>query len=237
MIRIAVCDDDRNFADIVDHYVSKCMENQLKLEYSIVHFNSLQETEEYINSEKTDILFLDIMVNGQNSMNWSIENIKNEHIQLIFMTSYPQSAYNISESRCCYYLVKSRINSENIHKALQRAIENLTKKQSELSVIKSGQSNLTVDLHCLMYIETENNYISLHMTDGRKVTVYARMKEYEKKLPKNFLRFHKCYTVNMDCIGGFSRYKFILKNGEELPIPQKKFAEVTDKYKNYIDNI
>lgn len=235
MFKIVICDDDKSFAEIIEHYIAQCLRD--KIEYSLITFNSLKDLKEHINQDKVDIIFLDIMVNDKNAMNWSIENISDKHIQLIFMTSYPQSAYNISESRCCYYLVKSRINEENINKALQRAFQNISNNQPDLKIIRSKQRNVTVDLHDIVYIETDNNNILLHLADGKEVAVYSTLKNYSRSLPANFLRCHKCYMVNMNYIKEYRQYKFILNDMRELPIPQKKYRKVIEAYKNYINLI
>ncbi len=234
MLNIVICDDDENFIEIVKHYISLCMSEKIKLEYQLTTLNSIEELENHLKTNSTDIVFLDIMINEKNAMNWSIRNLHNTHTQLIFMTSYPQSAYNISESNCCYYLVKSRINAVNMQKALQRALQNTTQKSPDLKIIKSGQTNITVDMRDIVYVETANNNISIHLADGRDITVYSTLKEYAKTLPTNFLRCHKCYMVNMNYIKEYRQFKFILKDMTELPIPQKKFSKVIEAYKNYI---
>ena len=50
-------------------------------------------------------------------------------------------------------------------------------------------------------------------------------------------RCHKSYMVNINFIAGYETYKFLLKNSEKVSIPPKKYAEMIDKYRNYLINL
>ena len=43
--------------------------------------------------------------------------------------------------------------------------------------------------------------------------------------------------VNINFIAGYETYKFLLKNSEKVSIPPKKYAEMIDKYRNYLINL
>lgn len=237
MVNIVVCDDSEEFLEIISHKIEQCMKNKIQMEYSITCTKSIDELTQYLEKNNTDILFLDIMLNDENSMDWSIENIHNKYMQIIFMTSYPQCAYNISESNCCYYLVKSKISEENLYRALQRALQNTTKKDPNLTIVKSGAKNHIINFQDIQYIETFNNNITLHLKKTDNITVYSTLKEYAKTLPPNFLRCHKCYMVNMNHITSYEPHKFIIDSNETIPIPPKKYNETIQVYTNYLKNI
>lgn len=237
MINIAICDDETSYQEIIEFKVKHCINNILNMECDIVCFNDLNDLKEHIENERVDIVFLDIMVNDENSMDWSIENITNKYTQIIFMTSFPQSAYNISETNCCYYLVKSRINDENLSKALKRAINNNTKKDPNVILVKSGNKNFAINYQDILYIETFNNNIVLQLKTGKRIVIYSTLKEYADKLPPNFLRCHKCYMVNMNHISYYEPHKFIFSSGKAIPIPPKRYKSIIDTYKNYLINL
>lgn len=237
MVNIVICDDSSEYLEIITSKIEHCMKEKIKMEYSIICLKSVDELKTHLESNSTDVLFLDVMLNDENAMNWSIENIRNKYMQIIFMTSYPQCAYNISESSCCYYLVKSKITQENLYKALQRALQNTTKKDPNLTIVKSGNNNFIINFQDIQYIETFNNNITLHFKDSDNITIYSTLKEYAKSLPPNFLRCHKCYMVNMNHITSYEPYKFLIDSTESIPIPPKKYNEIIKIYKNYIQNL
>lgn len=237
MISIAVCDDDLLYQEIIVYKIQRCMKEKFKADCKIKCFNSLSDLKQYIDSNKVDIAFFDIMVNDENSMNWSIENITGTYTQMIFMTSFPQSAYNISEANCCYYLVKSRINEENLSKALKCALDKITKKDKNITVVKSGSKNRAINYHDILYIECLNNNLVLKMKNGEDIAIYSTLKDFSKNLPLNFLRCHKSYIVNMNDISSYEPYKFTLKTDIEIPIPPKKYKSITKEYESYLINV
>lgn len=237
MVNIAICDDDKDFIEITEYKVRHCMENIFHAEHKISTFNDLNNLKKHLEHERTDILLLDIMVNDINSMDWSIENLRSSHTQIIFMTSFPQSAYSISEANCCYYIVKSRMDDMMLAKALKRALQGASKKDPNLTIVKTGHKNYIVNFQEIVYIETFNNNITLHLVGKDDIVMYSSLREYAKNLPPNFLRCHQSFMINMNHVAGYEPHKFTTDTAAEVPIPPKKYNAVIKEYLSYMKNI
>ena len=235
MIKIVLCDDEKDYLQILEFKLNKQLDD-FNDEYEIVNFNNLEDLKAHLNENHCDILFLDIMVNETNSVSWSIENIKNKNTQIVFMTAFPDEAFLISESRFCYYIIKPRLTDEMLKNALSKALVNITKKDSNLTTIKIGHNKYTVNFRDVLYIESLNNSLKLHLTKGEMI-IYSTLKDFSKNLPMNFLKVHKSYIVNMNHITAFKPHKFTIDNGVEIPIPAKKYNKITEQYENYIRNL
>lgn len=186
MINIVICDDDVAYQEIIAHKIRDCMTNRFEMNCNIICFNDINELKAYIESDKIDIVFLDIMLNDENAMDWSISNIHNNYTQIVFMTSFPQCAYSISETNCCYYLVKSRITKDTLSRALQRALQKITKKDPNFINVKLGSKNISVNQHDILFIETFNNNILLHINTAENISIYSSLKDFSESLPPNF---------------------------------------------------
>ena len=235
MIKIVLCDDEKDYLQILEFKLSK----QLDIfndEYEITSFSNLSDLKMHLEDNRCDILFLDIMVNETNSVDWSIENVKNKNTQIVFMTAFPDEAYLLSESRFCYYIIKPRLTDEMLKSALSKALLNITKKDTNLTTIKIGHNNYTINFQDVLYIESLNNNLKLHLTKGEMV-VYSTLKDFQQNLPMNFLKVHKSYIVNMNHITAFKPHKFTVDNGVEIPIPTKKYNKITEQYESYIRNL
>uniref|UniRef100_UPI004025BBA1 hypothetical protein n=1 Tax=Eubacterium sp. TaxID=142586 RepID=UPI004025BBA1 len=79
---------------------------------------------------------------------------------------YPEEAYTISETEHIYYIIKSHLSKEVLVSAISKAINRISKKDPNLTIIKYGNKNYTINLQNIIYIETFNNNISLHMKDA-----------------------------------------------------------------------
>lgn len=237
MINIVICDDSLDYSEIIKHKILHCVKNKFQFECNIRCVNNLNDLKELLENTKVDIAFLDIMIQNINAMDWSIENIHSTYTQLIFMTSYPECAYNISESNCCYYIMKSKMTDETLANAIKRAFQNASKKDPNLTIVKLGSKNYVINYQNIIYIETFNNNLVLNMKNSEKITIYSSLKDYAEQLPLNFLRCHKSYMINMNHITRYEPHKFKVVSGKEIPIPPKKYNEIINTYKNYINNI
>ena len=70
---------------------------------------------------------------------------------------------------------------------------------------------------------------SIIHTADRAVEVTASVSQLEKRYGSLFLRCHQSYMVNPAYIGSIRRFKLILTDGAELPIPEKKYTAVRDR--------
>ena len=68
----------------------------------------------------------------------------------------------------------------------------------------------------------------LHTAD-RAVEVMASVSQLEKQYGDLLLRCHQSYLVNPAYISSIRRFKLILTDGTELPVPEKKFTAVRDR--------
>ncbi|MCD7872317.1 MAG: LytTR family DNA-binding domain-containing protein [Clostridiales bacterium] len=236
MIKIGICDDSQDYIEILFCKLTDCM-NDLKIETEIKIFNDLESLKEYLSNESLDILFLDIMFGNQSSVDWSVKNIHQTNMQIIFMTEYPIEAYNISEVEHSYFLIKSRTTNEILQKAVKKAVNTFTSKNPNLIIIKSGSSNYTVNTQDITYLESMNNNVQIHLKNNKSLTVYSTLKNQIRKLPPNFLHCHKSFVVNMNYIKEAKPHEFVLSDGTVVLIPQKKYNETVKKYYKYIDSI
>lgn len=237
MIKIAICDDSSEFDEILTYKIKNALSKLIDIDYTVTSFTDLDTFKEFYDNNRVDIAFLDVMVNDKNAIDWSISNLKNSYTQAVFMTSYPQCAYNLSETNCCYFIIKQKMNDESITNALRKALKNTTQKKNDITIVKSGSKSIAINFNELIYIETFNNNLVLHIQNEKPITIYSTLKEYEKTLPPNFLRCHKCFMVNMNHIVSFDQYKFKVNSGDEIPIPPKKYSKMVDIFKDYIENI
>lgn len=236
MINIIICDDDISFSEIVEYKIKSCIQN-FDFKFKITRVENLDELDKLIREDAADIAFVDIMVNGTNSINWSIEHLQNKNTQLIFMTGFPTEAYNISETKHCYYIIKPRMTPEQLTKAIKKAVQNLSQKNPNLTVIKAGSKNYTVNFQDILFIETFANNITIHIKNQNSITVYATLKSFLQTLPPCFLRCHKCYAINMNHVTSYEPHQFVLFSGDKIPIPPKKYNSVIESYKKYLSYI
>lgn len=64
-----------------------------------------------------------------------------------------------------------------------------------------------------------------HTTDG-SVEIAGLLRDIEPQLPGTFVRVHRSYVVNAACVTSVRHFVVELSNGMEVPVPERRFAEV-----------
>lgn len=231
-MKIAICDDDNTYLEILEHKIKNTL-SELEIEHNIFVFNNTETLNN--NIDDYDIIFLDIMINEQNSIDWLYKQSYN-HAQIIIMTAFPVEAYSISDVKCCYYLIKPKLTNEQLQRAIKKAVNNLTKERPNIKLFKYGNISYPIEMNSILYVESFNNNVVINMLNGKRITIYSKLKDIANELEENFLHCHKSYIINMNHISSYQPYKFCLSNDAEIPIPRKKYTEMINTYINYIVN-
>ncbi len=93
-----------------------------------------------------------------------------------------------------------------------------------------GGGSYYISPSSIVYIEGGKNLSCIIHTQGKNYKVRHLLKDIEKNLPDCFYRHHASFIVNLNHIACVKNYHIVLDTGDELPIPQKKYAAV----KSYI---
>jgi DNA-binding LytR/AlgR family response regulator len=145
--------------------------------------------------------------------------IRQSQTKVILTTAYPEYALSGFEYDAIDYLLKP-ITFERFLVAVNKAKERISAKSPEASdhiFVKVEHRLQKVLFSSIFYIEGLGDYIILHTTTG-KILSLERMKNMEEILPSgNFLRIHKSYIINIGQIEFLEKGRIII-NKEYLPV-------------------
>jgi DNA-binding LytR/AlgR family response regulator len=88
----------------------------------------------------------------------------------------------------------------------------------------------------ILYLKADNNTTDFIMKDGRTISAFKTLKSFEDKLPKNFIRVHQSYILNINYVSRINYGKAIcsLKSGKtQLPF-SKSYKENIDSLKKIL---
>lgn len=106
-------------------------------------------------------------------------------------------------------------------------------KETEYISVKADYKTVLVKLQEIIYIESEGEYVRIHLADGRRITTLYRIKNMEAQLPtERFMRIHRSYIVNLQAITGYVRGRVYLGEKVDLPIGEnyrEAFQAYTEK--------
>ena len=79
----------------------------------------------------------------------------------------------------------------------------------------------------IMYVKAHRNDLVIVTTDGN-IEVKMNISEFMELADSKFLKVHRSYAINTDFMMKLERYTVTMKNGEQIPIPVKKYNGVRD---------
>ncbi|HLR38655.1 MAG TPA: LytTR family DNA-binding domain-containing protein [Chitinophagaceae bacterium] len=211
MTAIAI-DDEPIALEIIKSHASKVPFLELK-----ETFTNAFEAAEYLQKEKTDLLFLDIKMPDISGMEF-LKTLSHPPMA-IFTTAYSEHAVQSFELDAVDYLLKP-FSLSRFLKACNKAQELYflrNNHQSAFIFIKSGYEQIRVDLSEILYVESAGNYMNFILTES-KILSRMSMEETLDILPKEkFIRIHRSFIVAVDKIEKADRHQVWI-NDMVIPI-------------------
>ena len=234
MIKIAFCDDDmevlHQMNELIDRYR---VERNEDITYAAFQspFELLTEIEKGI---RPDILFLDVVMPGQNGMDVAKEIRQYDtNMKIIFLTSSPEFAVESYSVGAYFYQLKP------IWEGLMDAVLAECEKKKKNSLILRSKDGITrIDLQQLEYCEVLGRKLLFHLENGAVLESAGSLDDLAGQLMQysNFFRPHRSFLVNMEYIQNISSRSIKMVNDAEIPIPHGKCSEIKNTYMEYAFN-
>ena len=230
-IKIAICDDDK--------------EDIERLKAALLAFDSSFEITTYTNGEVliadfiddkliVDILFLDIYMPEIDGVT-TAQKIRRQYpdIKIIFLSSSNEFYQQAYELFAFNYILKP-FEKERLYGVLERALNEIGKEQRHKLNFRYKSVSYCVNCRDILYLESQNKIILLHMSDQSILQYYGKLDEIIHELPdKAFLRCHQSFIVNLFHINEMGEKHF--RVGENLiGISRKYLNNSKDKYYEHL---
>ena len=202
------------------------------------------EAVKMVSERKPDLLFLDIQMPKLDG--FEVLELIGSDIAVIFVTAYDQHALRAFEVHAVDYLLKP-VGADRFEAALERAKQRLLSAPppaTELAaaarvpghyleriVVKDGTRVHIIPAAKLDYVEAQDDYVAL-ASAGKKHLKQQTISSIEAALdPKNFLRIHRSYIVNLERVTkvepyGKESHVAILSDGMRLPVSRAGYARL-----------
>lgn len=222
MLNIAICDDEKIITGELDTLLNE-IGKELGIRNNIDIFFSGERLCESIacGSGNYDIIFLDIELNEMNGVDVGhfIRNeLKNEIIQIVYISSKEDYAMKLFKTRPLDFVIKP-IKKEEIKETIKVALQ-IIHSGKQIFEYSKGQTLLRVPVEEIMYFESSQKKIIIHMA-GRDDMFYGKLNEIVERINNpNFIYIHKSYLVNYSYVKRFEYDKAILINDKILSISQ-----------------
>jgi DNA-binding LytR/AlgR family response regulator len=232
-IKTIIIDDESHWQMIVKKLVSRVPELTLE-----AVFSEVEEAYDFLMDNEIELIFLDVQIKGDNGIDF-IKRLKKTHTVIIIssFSDFALESYSIS---AIDYLMKP-LDFDKFEQAVQKAIQSIRLGEAISSsrkiisfdrdyfLIKENQSTLKINHSDVIYITAVENYIKI-ITRSKTYMVLTTLLQFERSINNHpFLRIHRSYIINLNCLKTLNKDSCILLNNTEIPIG--------DIYRNDIQEI
>ena len=218
--------------------------------------NSADLALKMISYNNPDLVILDIEMPGLKSGVDIARALDPSHTKVIFLTAHKHFSIDAFDLGVVDFLIKP-VNQIRLEKAIKRAkvrieLENnqrcctakvnnniniVTEERYPKLIVKNPRKDtILVELHCIQYISSDGDYVSIHTMD-QHFKLRSTLKYLEATLRAyDFLRIHRNSIVNMNSIQRIkprinSECSLVMANKEEIRV-SRKYRDKLNEYLN-----
>ncbi len=241
MLKCIAIDDEPLALRQITGYISKIPYLELS-----ATFNNAIDAQQRLTEEPADLIFADINMPDLNGVDFV--RALPDRPMVIFTTAYSEYAVEGFKLDAVDYLLKpfsfadfsrsaAKANSlyelrQNRRSEPQETASEATPRDKEYISVKADYKVSLVRIAEIIYLESEGEYVRMHLADGSTITTLFRLKNMETALPaESFMRVHRSYIVNLRAIKAYVKGRIFLSDNEYIPIGEN----YKEAFQTYID--
>jgi DNA-binding LytR/AlgR family response regulator len=187
--------------------------------------NAIEATEVLNKNNNIKLLFLDINMPKISGLSFykSLQNPPD----VIFTTAYSEYALDGFEVNAIDYLLKP-FSFNRFFKAVNKVLEKQSQQENnniedDFILIKSNKVLHKITPNDILYVEAFGDYVKLHL-EHTYIMTNSTFTNILKLLPKQFVRTHKSYAINLKKMNSLAGNQITIGN-RTVPIGQTYKAD------------
>ena len=201
------------------------------------------EAQQLLAERKVDLIFVDINMPDLSGVDFV--RALSDRPMVIFTTAYSEYAIEGFKLDAVDYLLKpfsfadfsrsaakahSLYELRNNRRIQQESTPEAMPKDKEYLSVKADYRVSLGRIADIVYLESEGEYVRMHLADGTAITTLFRLKNMETTLPSElFMRVHRSYIVNLRMIRSYVKGRIYLSDEEYIPIGEN-YKEAFQEY-------
>ena len=190
-----------------------------------------EEALELIETESPDLALLDIQLGGLKDgidLAWKIK--EDYDFPFVFLTSNadPMTIERAKKVTPPAYLVKP-FNKDDLYTSIELALHNYLEirgnkasRDSDLLIkdaifVKDKNLYQKIKLTDIVYLKSDHVYVEVHTVQGHMHLIRGSLSDLSERLPENFYRTHRSYTINVEALEAINSAHVIIGD-DQIPI-------------------
>lgn len=227
--KVLVVEDEKRTRELIVN-----MLRSFQLDIEVEEAASVVSAIRAIKDFEPSIVILDIHLPDGSGFD-VLEIFKPQNFKVIFSTAHEEFAVKAIKNAAFDYLLKP-IDPLEFKQSIIRAIEpsksqhqtndvlkeNLGRNFPTKLVLNTSDSIFVVQTIDLIRCESDRNYTTFYLNDGRKIVTSTTLKDYENLLGElPFYRCHRSHILNFNFFDRFDKREggtIIMKNNDHIPL-------------------
>lgn len=229
---ICIVEDEPLIAKRIERIAKELLENKIT---KIVIKHSLDEAKHYLFEHEIDLLLLDLNLNGESGFEL-LKLAVSGSFHTIIISAYSEKAIEAYEFGVLDFLSKP-FTQERLQKSFDR-FENIDGKNqfpTKYIAVRKNEKLVLLKVDEIIYIKGAGIYSEIKLKNGDLEIHDKSLNRLCTILPSQFVRSHKSYIVNLECVQNFvshggSKYDLVLSSDEILPVSRTKYKELKNHF-------
>ena len=230
MLKIAVCDDDRQILSKMREYLK-----DFEKLFQISLYSSGEDL--LASGESYDFIFLDIDMKGISGIDTArLLRQRDRKAKIIYVTAYDDFKDYAFAVHAFAYLVKP-VDKEKIQSILREALAYTETPETIPSVCFQTSNGLQdISTRDIYYFEYQNRRLKMVTASG-DFWIQDSIHHMARRMETwNFLIPHKSFIVNLHHIKNLKGYDILMTDGSVIPLSQKKSADFRKRLASYLSS-
>ncbi len=234
MIKIGICDDEKQELDKVHNYLIKYKKDSTKYEISITTFFSpLDLLYNVENQGGFDIYIIDVYMAGMLGTDAARELRKLDNKgEIIFLTNSRNHAIEAFEVNAAQYILKPYTEA-TLFSTIDRVINRFNVERRHMITLKSSEGTVRIYTRDIVFTESgRNNYQIIHTIQGDRIEVRITSSILFGLLSptKSFLKCGASMNVNLRFIRQITKESIIFDTGDRITYPYRIYQSLKDEF-------
>lgn len=234
-MRIAVCDDDEKELHRLTQMLTRYQEERGESMDCRMYGNGtdfLCETR----GGAYDLVLLDVLMPGISGIQAAQElRQRDQNVKIILLSAAPEFAVDSYRVGAFHYLLKP-VDSDLLFQLLDRVSRELSTQDQQGFLLRNREGVVRIDFTRLEYVEVINKTVFCHLTDGVVHEMNGALADFEEAFLNrpDFVKTHRSYLVNLNCVQAMDANYVVTKNGHRIPIARLRHKQVQDRYMRFL---
>ena len=237
MLKIAICDDEKEFRDLAEGMLNQYMEDKAVSFQADVFDISSELVDMTEKGTIYDIYLLDIYMPGITGMSIATE-LRSRGVKspIIFLTSSADHALQAFGVDAIHYLLKP-YTKDSFYVGMDKAMQSIISHKDDSIVLKVDNEYRGISVSQIIYCEAEDKYQRIYLEKAERMLIRISGTELYKLLSEFDCFYHcgRAHIVNLNHISRVTQDGVLFKSGMHLGLPHTVLAGLRKAFFDYFN--